>query len=496
MLKSLLFFIVILLSFSDSWSQVTISGQVVDKIELSALPFANVILSTSRDSTFATGSASDEEGRFSLEKVLSGSYILEISTVGFATYSQDIFVGSLTQFLDLGLIELNQNSETLDEVTVVAQQEAIGSKMDKKTYTLAENISQGGGSVLQAMQNLPGVTVQDGKIQLRGSDQVAVLMDGKQTALTGFGTQSGLDNIPSSAIEKIEIINNPSAKYDANGNAGIINIIYKKNIQEGWNGKIGLTGGLGALWERQPNLSTIRPQYARTPKINPSLSLNYRKNQINTYIQADYMYKETLNKNEFVIRTYQDGSIINQQSKRNRDTGISTGKAGMDWELDDQNSISISGLLSIEDIIDRGDEPFFNSDLSERLRLWQFLEDEVKTTATASTYFKHRYKQAGHTLDIGLNYTFHREDEKYFFDNILPTFSGEDSFVLLSDEHVVDFNLDYVRPLRAGRIEGGLKFRRRNIPTNMQFFPGLNSPLDVDAGGEATYKEIMEMQHE
>ena len=105
----------------------------------------------------------------------------------------------------------------------------VSDKMDKKTFKVEDNVSQAGGSVLQSMQSLPGVTVQDGKVQLRGSDKITVLIDGKQTALTGFGNQSGLDNIPASAIEKIEIINNPSAKYDANGNAGIINIIYKIN---------------------------------------------------------------------------------------------------------------------------------------------------------------------------------------------------------------------------------------------------------------------------
>ena len=121
-------------------------------------------------------------------------------------------------------------------------------KWTKKTFSIKDNISQSGGSVLQAMQNLPSVTVQDGKLQLRGNEKVTVLIDGKQTALTGFGSQAGLDNIPASAIDKIEIINNPSAKYDANGNAGIINIIYKKNKLEGFNGKAGFATGLGSLW--------------------------------------------------------------------------------------------------------------------------------------------------------------------------------------------------------------------------------------------------------
>ncbi len=129
-----------------------------------------------------------------------------------------------------------------------------------------------------------------------------ILVDGKQTALTGFGNQAALDNIPASAIERLEIINNPSAKYDANGAAGIINIIYKKMGQEGFNGKIGLTTGLGALWQKQENLPAIRPQYQGTPKINPSVSLNYRKKGINVFLQGDYLYNKTLNKNDFTDR--------------------------------------------------------------------------------------------------------------------------------------------------------------------------------------------------
>jgi len=102
------------------------------------------------------------------------------------------------------------------------------------------------------------------------------------------------------------------------------------------------------------------------------------------------------------------------------------------------------------------------------LRLWQFLEDELKTTATASATWQHKFQQPGRILNAGLNYTFHREDEKYFFTDIMPTFTGLDSFKLISDEHVADLTIDYVQPLKYGRFETGLKFRNRYIPTNMQ----------------------------
>jgi outer membrane receptor protein involved in Fe transport len=300
-----------------------------------------------------------------------------------------------------------------------------------------------------------------------------------------------LDNLPASAIEKIEIINNPSARYDANGNAGIVNIIYKKEKQEGFNGKVGLTAGLGALWIKQPNYPGVGAQYQATPKINPSLSLNYRKRKINLFLQADDLYNQTLNKNEFADRYYDDGTIVRQQTRRNRNTNLATVRGGMDWTMDANNTLTVSGMFSSEKIIDHGEEPFFNASLSERQRLWQFIEDELKTTAMASVAWRHQFKQPGRTLSAGFNYTYHRENEQYFFTNYMPGYTGLDSFKLLSDEHVTDLNIDYVQPLRYGRIEGGVKFRRRYIPVNMHFIPGLNSPLDTTAGGWANYTETI-----
>ncbi len=486
-----IFFLLMCTSVQAFQNGVTVSGEVKNSIGKTSLAFASVVVKNNRDSVFIMGTVTNETGRFSLSNVKPGNYLLEISLIGFEPVWQPLFVGSLSNFLDLAIIELKVAPSSLAAVTVTAQQDAVADKMDKKTFSIANNISQSGGSVLQAMANLPGITVQDGKVQLRGSDKVAVLIDGKQTAITGFGSQSGLDNLPASAIEKIEIINNPSAKYDANGNAGIINIIYKKSKQQGFNGKAGFTTGLGSLWQRKANFPGIRPQYTLTPKINPSLSLNYAKNKVNLFLQSDYLYTETLNKNEFTDRFYVDGSVRRQQLKRNRNTTFLNNKLGFDFNINSSNLLTVSAFYGTEKIIDRGDEPFYNKDLTERLRLWQFLEDEIKYTAMATANFQHRFNQPGRLLNIGLNYTFHREDEKYFFDNILPTFKGRDAFQLLSDESVVDLTADYIRPLKYGRLETGLKLRRRTIPTNMQFFPGINSPIDNGAGGAATYNETI-----
>ncbi|WP_353718355.1 TonB-dependent receptor [Dyadobacter sp. 676] len=474
-------------------SKVTLSGQVVSIADGQPVPFVNIILKTEKDSAFVTGTITNELGRFSLPDVKSGNYRIECASLGFKASRKNVTVGTLSPFLDLGEFRMADDPRNLREVTIAGRQaEGVDDKLDRKTFEIGRNVSQSGGSVLQALKNLPGITVgEDGKVLLRGSDKVAILADGRQTALTGFGSQTSLDNIPASAIERIEIINNPSARYDANGNAGIINIIYKKEKQEGFNGKIGMAAGLGALRVRKENLPDIRPQYRNTLKLNPSLALNYKKRKVNVFFQGDYLHTPALNKNEFVDRYYDSGDTVRQQTKRNRNTNVVTAKTGADWTFDERNALSVSALFSSEKILDRGDEPFFNASLTRRSRLWQFLEDELKTTVTASASYQHKYAQPGHLLNIGLNYTFHRENEQYFFTNIMPDFTGKDAFKLLSDEHVFDLNADYLRPLRYGRLEGGIKLRRRFIPTDMQFFPGLNSPIDSLAGGWADYKETI-----
>lgn len=473
-----------------SSSGVTVHGNVQDAQTKTALPYLTLVLKTEKDSAFVAGTLTDEAGAFTFSGLKKGTYLLNATLLGYQPLRKRVLVGELSAYLDLGALVMLEDSKALGEVVVTAKADEVSGKMDKKTFAVADNLSQSGGSVLQAMSNLPGVTVgQDGKVQLRGSDKVAVLIDGKQTALTGYGSQTGLDNLPASALERIEIINNPTAKYDANASAGIINLVFKKQEQQGFNGKIGMMAGAGALWVKRENLPTIRPQYQGTPKLNPSFSVNYRKQATNVFLQGDWLYAPTLNKNEFSTRTYDDGTVIFQQVKRNRRTDYATVKTGIDHTFNARNTLSVSGLFNREKILDNGDNPYFEGNLENRYRLWQFLEDEVKYTAFGTAVFTHKFRQPGHTLLLTGNYSFHREDEQYFFTNTLPAFTGQDAFKLLSDEHVWDFNVDYTKPLRQGRLEAGFKGRYRSIPVNMQFFPGENSPLDTGAGGWANYYE-------
>jgi hypothetical protein len=232
-MKDRLFLLLIVLfsmaSFAYAQNLVSVSGMVQAKATRLPLSFANMLMKRSSDSTFIAGTISDEQGRFRFSGMLPGKYFIEISLMGYLPQRQSVFIGNLSQFLDLKPIELETHSTTLNEIIVSSQPSGVNEQMNKFTFNISEGIAQAGGSVMQMMKNLPGITMQDGKLMLRGSDKVIVLVDGKQTALTGFGNQTGLDNIPASALERIEIINNPSSKYDASGNSGIINIKLKKS---------------------------------------------------------------------------------------------------------------------------------------------------------------------------------------------------------------------------------------------------------------------------
>lgn len=478
------------LATAQSAGTVTLSGRVQDAPSGAPIAYLTVQLRRQKDTSFVAGRLTDSTGAFVFTTLASGEYVLDLRRIGYAPLSKPVFVGELSRFLDVGVLRMEPAAPALDKVTVTATRDEVAGAMDRKSYTVADNIAQSGGSIAQAMAALPGVTVtQDGKIQLRGSDKVAVLIDGKQSALTGVASQAGLENLPASAIERIEIITNPGARFDANASAGIINLVLKQEKQEGFNGSVGFTGGAGSLWSRRDNLPDVRAQRLFTPKLNPSLTLNYRRGNTNSFLRGDWLHSPTMNKNEFATRSFSDGTVITQQILRNRRTDYATLNGGVDHAFDAHNSLSVSALFNREKILDDGDNPYFEGSLANRYRLWTFLEDEVKYTAFASSVFTHRFPQPGHVLTVTGNYSFHREDEQYFFTNTLPSFTGRDAFKLLSDEHIGDLNVDYVRPLPQGRLELGFKGRYRSIPVDMQFFPGQQSPIDSGAGGWATYRE-------
>jgi len=472
---------------------VTLSGALLDGSTKETLPYLTVILYTAKDSLQQGGTVSGDDGRWVLSGVAPGNYVLKAGGIGYAPLRKPIHVGSLSEFLDLGTLVMTATAQNLAEIEVLGRTEQVGDAMDKKVFRLDDNPSQSGGSVLQALRNLPGVTVdqRSGKLQLRGSDKVAVLIDGQQSALTGFGDQSGLDNIPASAIERIEVINDPSAKMDANGMAGVINIIYRKDKRSGLHGKASVMAGVGSLGQKQADLPTVRPQYITTPKFGPSLGFNWDRAKLDFNLQADLLTQRVLNRNEHFERTYSDGTVLRQQYLENRDQTMYTLKGGFDLSVNERDKLTFSALYANEAHIDHGDVAYFDAGLNERQRLWTFYEDEVNTSANLSSVFTHKFKQAGRRLDIGLNYTFHREDEKYDITDQNLTGTGYNNTALIADEHVGDLKADYTKPLAHGRWEVGGKFRWRVIPTRITYTAAIGSPLDQGAAGGATYNELI-----
>ncbi|HLW06779.1 MAG TPA: TonB-dependent receptor, partial [Marinilabiliaceae bacterium] len=333
-LKSFFHLIIFLFTFIFANAQIddaVVSGIVRHDQSKELLPYVNITV-TDSEGEFLTGTITNEKGIFTIEGLSTGDYLVKVSYIGFTERVLPLHVGRLNKFFDLGIIALSESTMDLEEITVTATRLEVSSQMDKKIFAIEDNISQQGGSVLQVMQNLPGVTIdREGKVSLRGSDKVTILIDGKQTAITGMGSQSGLENIPASAIGTVEIINNPSARYDASGMAGIINIVFKKDQEFGWNGTAGLTLGVGALAEKEPSLAGIRDQYRFTPKVNPSFSTNYKREKANFFVQTDLLYHKQMMKNEFTQRSYDDGEKVTQQFLENRTQPIYNIKAGVDY---------------------------------------------------------------------------------------------------------------------------------------------------------------------
>ncbi|MCY7349842.1 MAG: TonB-dependent receptor, partial [Cytophagaceae bacterium] len=396
------FFFVFLASSAVAQNVATISGQTLDQATSQPVPYASVVLKKRGDSTMTAGVLSDETGRFTLAGVAQGEYVLAVSFVGYAPSEVPLLIGSLNRNFDVGKIQLMPQNTMLDEVTVRAQREIVSAALDKKSFNLDENISQSGSSVLDAMRNLPGIGVSpDGKILLRGSENVSVLIDGKPSSLTGFSNQRGLENLPASNIERIEIINNPSAKYQSAGMAGVVNIIYKKGTNTGLHGEAGLAIGVGELYQRRANLPNISPKYSQTPKLNPTLSLNYRASKLNWFLQADGIIRRRINANEFFTRNYGDTRTdVSSQFLENRTQKLYNVKGGIDWFITPRNTLTLFALWQDEYHTDRGDVPFDNARTGERLRLWTWAEDERTKFINYSANFNHKFAQPGHELSF------------------------------------------------------------------------------------------------
>ena len=246
----------------------SISGSVLDQTNGDPLAFASILLKN-KEGHVLTGTITDGNGVFQFTELTAGEYLLEIEFIGYTT--QQIPVELVTgQHLKLPVLELAESAEILEGVTLTAQKSTIEQRLDKKVVNVGKDLISQGPSAIDLMNNLPSVNIgSDGNISFRGSENVRILIDGKLSNLEN--PADALQQIPSNTIKKVELISNPSAKYNPDGLNGIINIILKKTSQEGWN--LGFSAN-----------SII----AQRERYNSNISLNFRPNTSNYYLEYSY----------------------------------------------------------------------------------------------------------------------------------------------------------------------------------------------------------------
>ena len=502
--------------------EATLSGRVIDRGTGQPVPFATVtvtrgevdaaiaaaptedtpIASASTEGAPITGALTDESGRFIVDGLAEGNYVLTSTFPGYLPAATGILIGDKNTIFDIGDIGLAAASGDLEEVVVVAQQEILEASLDRRVYLLADSIARGGGSLLDAMRGLPGITLdQEGRVLLRGSDRVALLVDGKQSSLTGFGNQSGLDNVPAANIESIEIINNPSARYDAAGMAGIINIVYKREREEGLHVDAGLMIGTGQLTRRKDDLPTDIGSYYRNPKIIPSINLVNNTENFNAYFQGEILFQEDIPNNEFTSRFYDDGRVIHSQVPENREQVHYILSGGFDRFLDEDRTLTFSSILDFETHIDEAEVPFIDGNTGDLNRFWFWEEDEDTGFFNVNLDYERRFEQPGHRYSVSAQYTRGWEDEAYFVNEISPVRTGMDATHLVAEENTLPVQIDYVKPLRSGRLEAGARLQRRWIPITYDvtrghksvIYPGLG---DWSEWGEDIYAGYLNYVHE
>jgi outer membrane receptor protein involved in Fe transport len=241
--KRLFPFLAVLLSLPASFAQTAFTGKVHGTVQDGAakpLEFVTLMLLKAQDSTLAKGAVTDAAGAYAFEGIREGRYLVAATQMGYAkTYSAPLVLDATHPAVALPVLTMREETQLLKEVTVVTKKPFIEQQVDRTVINVENSIVASGNTALEVLEKAPGVTIdrQNDQIMLRGKQGVIVLIDGKQTYLSAQEVANLLKNTPSDNIEKIEIITNPSSKYDAAGNSGIINIKMKKNQNLGTNGR-------------------------------------------------------------------------------------------------------------------------------------------------------------------------------------------------------------------------------------------------------------------
>lgn len=327
-----------------------ISGTIKEQSSGIAMEYANVALYSATDSTLISGTITDAEGNFILPDVGYGNYYLELNFIGFEKKTIDNITLSKNQKQSsLGEIFLNAATEVLDDVSVVAEKSHISYQIDKKVINVGKDLSSAGGSAIQVLEKAPSIQVDaQGNVQMRGSSDFTVLVNGKPSLLKG---NEALKQLPASGIESIELITNPSAKYDPDGKSGIINVIMKKNSLDGFNGLFNASAATGDKYTVNGNVNY------RKGKVNIFTGVDFNDNTFTTDLDFD----RDLFVNDQLNQTLtSDGELSNMN-------GSLIYKGGFDFYFNDKTDLTISGSIG---------ERTFDNTSDSKYGLWNYANNE------------------------------------------------------------------------------------------------------------------------
>lgn len=389
-------FLFLLFTNSRVFSQqkkTNVSGTVTDKNTTTGLEFVNVILLKQKDSSNLAGTVSDRKGKFVIDGVLPGNYFLQYSFIGYKKITSSLITITGDQKkVVIPTAIIGNNSNTLKDVIIVAKKSMLLTSIDKKVYNVEQDILSKSGSVSDILKNIPSVEVDiDGNVALRGSGNVMILINGKPSPMMGKSKAEVLQSLPANAIERIEVITNPSAKYRPDGTSGIINIVFKKNIKTGWNGTVTLNAG-------------------NKDRYNGNLALNYNTGNINIYGSYSLRQDNRTRKNN-IDRIYFDS--IGKPESYYTEVNISTLKPianvvniGTDIKLNEKNSFGISGnyfyrRLVKNDVVNKLTNNFQNILIEnyDRFRI----DPEFENQTNAVAFYEHKFKKEDNNIRIEFN---------------------------------------------------------------------------------------------
>ncbi|MGB5369908.1 MAG: TonB-dependent receptor [Flavobacteriaceae bacterium] len=433
-----------------------VSGRVVDQSKL-PMAYAAVVVKSGDGTQTLTGSITQEDGSFEIKSLPDEELILEVQFIGYQTYSQKITISKDEREVALGEIVMLEHANELSGVEVVGERTTIEQKIDRKVINIGKDLTTAGATASDIMNNIPSVNVdqQTGELTLRGNANVRVMVDGK---LSNVPVAQLLRQIPSTSIKSIELITNPSAKYNPEGMSGIINIVLHKNTNIGFNGTLntGLTVGLEA-------------------KFNSSIDLNYRNGKFNLYGNYGNNIGKYVN-DGLIYRKVENSEQVFDFFDNNKSHIY---KLGVDFFLNDHNTISFFTNQNTYDGKFRGiTNVFYYDDASNNTT--QFFNSLQNNTSEQYNFdYKHQFKKEGHQIELEVDRNRYTDDEDANFRSTGATvFPDYMDFVDTRRTQTIA-NLDYVNPLDSiSKLEIGLE--TRNFETNVDY---ASTGLSFNANG-------------